>query len=107
MSRHTKGRRDFLKTSLASAAALPTAGLMSRLRSSGRGDLTHVQAQETAARRSRIRFAAIGLNHGHIYGQVDAVARGGGALVSFYAKEPELAAEFSERYPGATRAGSA
>jgi len=48
---------------------------------------------------ARIRFAAIGLNHGHIYGQTDAVLGGGGELVSFYAKEPELAAAFSRRYP--------
>lgn len=47
----------------------------------------------------RIQFAAIGLNHGHIYGQIEAVIRGGGELVSFFAKEPELAAAFTKRYP--------
>jgi predicted dehydrogenase len=41
------------------------------------------------------------MNHGHIYGMVDAVMRGGGELVSFQAKEPELAAEFARRYPRA------
>jgi predicted dehydrogenase len=50
---------------------------------------------------SRIRFGVIGMNHAHIYGQVDATVRGGGELVSFYAKEPELAAEFAQRYPDA------
>ncbi len=54
----------------------------------------------------RIRFAAIGLNHGHIYGQVEAVVRGGGELVSFFAKEPELAAAFAKRYPQAKLARS-
>lgn len=53
-----------------------------------------------------IRFSAIGLNHGHIYGQVDTVIRGGGELVSFYAKEPELVAAFSKRYPQAKPARS-
>ncbi len=55
---------------------------------------------------TRIKFAAIGLNHGHIYGQVEAVVRGGGELVSFFAKEPELAAAFAKRYPQAKLARS-
>jgi predicted dehydrogenase len=50
----------------------------------------------------RLRFGVIGLNHAHIYGMVDAALRGGGALVSFHAREPELAAEFLRRYPSAT-----
>jgi predicted dehydrogenase len=49
----------------------------------------------------RIRFSVIGINHSHIYSQVDAVTRGGGQLISFYAKEPDLAAAFSKRYPQA------
>lgn len=53
-----------------------------------------------------IKFSVIGLNHGHIYGQVEAVTRGGGQLVSFYAKEPELAAAFAKRYPQAKQAKS-
>lgn len=47
----------------------------------------------------KIRFSVININHGHIYGMVDAITRGGGQLVSFYAKEPELVAAFSKRYP--------
>ncbi len=47
----------------------------------------------------RIQFAAIGLNHGHIYGQVEAVKRGGGELTWVYAKEPDLLAEFTKRHP--------
>jgi predicted dehydrogenase len=49
----------------------------------------------------RIRFGVIGLNHGHIYGQVDDVQRGGGELVSFYAGEKDLADAFARRYPQA------
>lgn len=55
----------------------------------------------------RLRFAAIGLNHGHISGLVTAVTRGGGELVRFYAKEPDLAAAFAARNPGAAAARSA
>ena len=52
----------------------------------------------------KIKVGVIGLNHYHIYSQVDAVLRGGGELVSVYAKEPDLAAAFAKRFPQATRA---
>lgn len=76
-------RRTFLKqtTGLAALSALPS----------------KLYAQPNAP--ARIRFAAVGLNHGHIYGQIEAVVRGGGELVSFYAKEPDLTAAFTRRYP--------
>jgi predicted dehydrogenase len=51
-----------------------------------------------------LRFAAIGLNHDHIYGQVDSLLRAGAELVSFQAPEDELAARFAGRYPQAARA---
>ncbi|PSR54941.1 oxidoreductase [Adhaeribacter arboris] len=47
----------------------------------------------------RIKFAVIGLNHGHINSQVEAVIRGGGQLIAFFAKEPDLAAAFQKKYP--------
>jgi len=52
----------------------------------------------------RLRFGVVGMNHGHIYGMVDAVVRGGGELVSFHAHEPDLTAEFARRYPAAQQA---
>ena len=51
-----------------------------------------------------IRFGVIGINHGHIYGQVDLLLRAGAEFVSFYAKEPELVAEFAPKYPQARQA---
>lgn len=51
----------------------------------------------------RLRFGVIGLNHGHIYGQCEAVIRGGGDLVAFHADEVDLAATFQARYPKALR----
>jgi predicted dehydrogenase len=86
-----RNRREFLKTTLAAAALTMPASRSMR-------------AQERAP--SRIQFAAIGLNHSHVYGQVDAVSRGGGQLVSFHASEPDLAAAFAKRYPAATAARS-
>ncbi len=54
-----------------------------------------------------VRFATIGLNHGHIYGQVNLLLRAGAELAGFFAPEPELAAKFAQAYPQARRAGSA
>ena len=53
-----------------------------------------------------IRFSVIGLNHGHIYGQVNLLLRAGAEFVSFYAKEPELIAQFAPQYPQAKQVGS-
>ena len=52
------------------------------------------------------RFAAIGLDHGHIYGQVESLLGAGGELVSFYASDPKHIADFSARYPQAKLARS-
>lgn len=92
-------RRELLLTSakvasgLAAASALPS---------------TAAAAPRAARvpRRARIRFAAIGMNHGHINSQVEAVKRGGGELVSYFAREPELAAQFGRRNPDAKLARS-
>jgi predicted dehydrogenase len=85
----TNSRRDFLKTSIGTAALAWTSRKAA------------AQSTPGGPGARRIRFAAIGLNHSHINGQVDTVIRGGGQLVSFYAKEPDLAAAFAKRYPDA------
>ncbi|MGE0005811.1 MAG: Gfo/Idh/MocA family protein [Parvibaculaceae bacterium] len=54
----------------------------------------------------RIRFSVIGLNHYHVYMQIDSLLKGGGELVSCWAKEPELRAVFKEKYPDAKLASS-
>jgi predicted dehydrogenase len=96
MDSNRKDRREFLRSSLGTAAvAAAWAEVAGR---------TVVEAQEKPKPAAppgpaRIRFAAIGLNHGHINGQCEAVIRGGGELVSFYAKEPDLAAAFQKRFP--------
>ena len=54
----------------------------------------------------RLRFSVIGINHDHIHSQVGATIRGGGQFVSFYAKEPDLAAAFAKRYPDVKQARS-
>ena len=56
---------------------------------------------------SIVRFGVIGINHNHIYGITDLLLRAGAQLVSFYAPEPELAAEYSRKYPQAWAVASA
>ena len=95
-------RRTFIKETIATAAGLvvlpslsePTFGAPAILPSRSLGSA------------NRIRFSVIGINHGHIYSQVEAVIRGGGELVSLYAKEPDLAAAFVKRYPQVKQAKS-
>ena len=81
-------RRTFMKSTAASAVGLTLA------------------AQTIHTQTARLRFAVIGLNHGHINGQVKAVQRGGGELVAFFAKEPELIAKFQKDFPGVKLARS-
>ena len=87
-------RRKFLQSSLG-ATTIAFAAPRRRSRSQG-----------SVARTARIKFAVIGVNHSHINGQVQTVTRGGGQLTSFYAKEPDLAAAFSKRFPDAKLARS-
>jgi predicted dehydrogenase len=53
-----------------------------------------------------VRFAVIGANHGHIYGQVNLLLRAGAELVSVFAREPDLGAQFVKTYDQARAAGS-
>ncbi len=48
----------------------------------------------------KIKFAAMGLDHAHIYGMVSAIQRGGGELVAFYAygNDAKQIAQFRERF---------
>ncbi len=87
MKRTRVGRREFVRGiagSAAAIAALPSPGFA-----------TPRARQSTP----KIKFAVIGLNHGHINGQTEAVIRGGGELVSMFAKEPDLSAAFVKRFP--------
>jgi predicted dehydrogenase len=90
-------RRTLLERSAAVAAGLAATALFPETRSA----IVSSPSSETYPPAPRIRFGVIGMNHGHIYAQVDATVRGGGELVAFHAKEPELAAEFARRYPAA------
>jgi predicted dehydrogenase len=91
-------RRRFLQSSIGTAAS----AALAKATAAGQA----APAAGRAKTPGRIRFAAIGLNHGHINGQTEAVLRGGGELVSFYAKEPGLVEEYQKRFPQARLARS-
>ena len=47
-------------------------------------------------------FAAIGLDHGHIYGQCNGLIEAGGVLAAVYDPDPDKVAKFMTTYPGVT-----
>ena len=51
----------------------------------------------------KIRIAAIGLNHNHIYGQTRALVNAGAELVAVYAEEDDLVAAYQRTFPEARR----
>jgi len=86
-------RRDLVKASAGAMAGLAAIGGMpGRLAAA-------VHTTRRGKPQARIRFAVIGGNHNHIYGQVGATTRGGGEFVAYHIREPEIRAQFARRYP--------
>ncbi len=97
-------RRKFLKGTAAAAGLAMLPGLPTEAFADyGHGKINFIEDEKKLITPAdiRIKFGVIGINHSHINAMVDAVTRGGGEFVSFYAKEPDLAAAFSRRYPKA------
>jgi predicted dehydrogenase len=98
-------RRNFLKKSAATASAISASFMLSfemygnSLHNTGRPEEIIVRPAYPLLPKESIRFSVIGLNHGHIYGMVDALIEGGGTLVAVYSHEPELLPGFTKRYP--------
>lgn len=93
-------RRKFIKYTTASAAGIGlTTMLPQNAFASSVNEASEAEAAIPKPVEVRIRFSVIGINHNHINSMVDAVVRGGGELVSLYAKEPDLVAGFTKRYP--------
>jgi predicted dehydrogenase len=97
MENSFNNRRNFLKNSLSGAAGIVLSTGMIQEISAKTQSFSAPYLHKNLA--PRIRFSAININHAHIYGMTDAVTRGGGELVSVYAKEPELLAAFTKKYP--------
>jgi len=104
MPNHRLDRRDFLKQSAFGAAGITVAPALSGVEGPA---LSAVEGPPPAPQaKPRLRFSVVGINHNHINGMSDAVIRGGGEMVAVYAKEPDLVAAFSKRYPQAKVAAS-
>ncbi|REA55977.1 gfo/Idh/MocA family oxidoreductase [Dyadobacter luteus] len=99
-------RRDFIRNSVSTAAGLLMLPLINNEVKASDYTIIKDEPAMTPVEPGRIKFSVIGINHNHIYGQVEAVVRGGGELVSFYAKEQDLASAFAKRYPQAKQAAS-
>jgi predicted dehydrogenase len=90
-----KARRKFLQTSIAASIGVTSI-------SSAKAGISRPYIHKKLA--EDLRFAVIGLNHGHIYSQTEAIVQHGGTLVSVFAKEPDLLAAYQKRYPQAKAA---
>ena len=105
MRHSSKNRRNFLKNSLSGAAGIIfSSSIIQEI--SAKTETFTSPPYILKNIEPRIRFSAININHAHIYGMVDAVSRGGGQLVSVFAKEPDLLAAFVKKYPDVKVAGS-
>lgn len=96
-------RRKFIQKSAATASGIMLIPSLANASFAAPGKISDSTLAETFTKpiEPRIKFSVIGINHGHIYSQAEAVIRGGGEFVSFYAKEPDLSAAFSKKFPQA------
>lgn len=105
MKHQSKDRRKFIREAASAAAGMVGLSAFPEQYLAAAPKLPVIKEirdeKITCFPKPRIRFSVIGINHGHISTQVEAVKRGGGEFVSFYAKEPDMAAEFSKKFPEA------
>ena len=108
MKKQPVPRRKFLRDVAATSAGFFTlSSFANPAQSAGIGSTSIDETSYLVApAETRIRFSVIGINHGHIYSMIEAVMRGGGEMVSFYAKEADLSAAFVKRYPKIKQAAS-
>jgi predicted dehydrogenase len=92
-------RRNFIKQSAAGLAAGAMFPYELLGREYGRIEEIIVKQAPRKAPGDSIKFSVIGINHGHINGMVSALIKGGGQLVSVYAKEEELLKGFTRAFP--------
>ena len=102
-------RRNFIRRSLSTAAGIISTAQLSatpKILEQRPTLYSEKHSGSNIKNLTPVKFSVIGLNHGHIYGQCEAMIRNGGQLVSFYAKEPELISAFTKRHPDAKLARS-
>jgi predicted dehydrogenase len=95
----SRDRRDFLQA--AGMAGMFSAVSAVAMGQAASGSFTVDPANTSTAElpaKDHLKFAAIGLDHAHIYGMTRAVQRGGGELVSFFATDPAQIAEYRKQF---------
>jgi Predicted dehydrogenases and related proteins len=98
-------RRNFLRQSIASAAGMaaismfPEEIIASNYYNSSTPTEVILKPTDRPQPQKQIKFSVIGINHGHIYGIVNAIIGGGGELVAVYSKEPDLLPAFTKVFP--------
>lgn len=92
-------RRRFIKNATNTMGGMVILSALTRKVRADAKEYVSNQKEQFQKVPARIKFSVIGVNHPHIHSQIEAVTRGGGELVSFYAKEADLAADFIKRYP--------
>ena len=104
MKKQNTGRRKFLQN------VTKASGLMLLAPLAGAANFKHIESTKkqnpVVIPPGKIKFSVININHPHIYGMTDAIKRGGGELVSVYAKEADLLAAFVKAYPDVKQAKS-
>lgn len=98
-------RRKFIKQSFATAAGvaantmIPTNFYGHGLHETTRPEEIILKPAKRSKPKESIKFGVIGINHGHIYGMVNALIQGGGEMVAVFAKEKDLLATFLKSHP--------
>jgi predicted dehydrogenase len=104
-------RREFFKATLGTTAAMAafpaglaaasprtvTVPIVADPQTAARGDAGQAGVQQS--KDPILRFAVIGINHGHVNSQTNAILRARGELVWLYAKEPDLVEAFRKQFP--------
>ena len=88
------------------AATIPAAAFAQSVTQGNAPSSEMAPAGPEPTAKNSANFAVVGLDHAHIYGMTDAMIRGGGKLVAFYATDPAQIATFQKRYPGTKLARS-
>ena len=102
MIQNNHHRREFLKEAAKASGLMMMAPLIPSMRSMASSNVP----KEIVVAPDRIQFAVINIDHPHIYGMTEAIKRGGGKLISVYAKQPEMVAAFLKSFPEAKVAQS-
>jgi predicted dehydrogenase len=95
MKNEKKFRRQFLKDSVKASGLMIMSPLIEKVKFAKSAE----RPKEIIRAANRMKFAVINIDHPHIYGMTDAIKRGGGELVAFYAEQPDLTAAFLKTYP--------